>query len=132
MGHTIAALFLAGLGVLAAATPTVAHHSFSAEFDADRPVELTGTVTKVEWFNPHVWFFVDVTDEKGAVINWGWEMGSPNILRRNGWTMRSMQIGDVVRVEGSGAKDGSNNGNARVVALTSTGQRLFAGSSEGR
>ncbi len=109
-----------------------AHHSFSAEFDADKPVSLTGIVTKIEWKNPHVWFFIDVTDEGGAVTNWGWEMGSPNGLMRRGWTRNSMQIGDAVSVEGSLAKDGSSRANARVVLLAASGQRLFAASSQGQ
>ena len=130
MRAKISALLLSGLGVLSVAAPTTAHHSFSAEFDANRPLVLTGAVTKIEWFNPHVWFFVDVTDESGEVTNWGWEMGSPNLLTRSGWNHDSMKIGDIVRIEGSGAKDGSNNGNARFVVLTSTGERLFAASSQ--
>lgn len=109
-----------------------AHHSFSAEFDANLPISLTGVVTKIEWSNPHVWFFIDVTDENGAVSNWGWEMGSPNGLMRQGWTRNSMAIGDIVSVDGSGAKDGGNRANARVVLLTATGDRLFAASSQGQ
>ena len=110
----------------------IPHHSFSAEFDANQPIELTGHVTKIEWLNPHVWFFIDVENETGAVTTWGWEMGSPNILARRGWSRQSMKIGDIVTVEGSLAKDGSYRANARSVSLTSTGERLFAGSTQGR
>ena len=122
-----------GLGAgfaLLLAVPLMAHHSFSAEFDADQPIELTGGVTKIEWLNPHVWFFIDVSDEDGAVTSWGWEMGSPNGLMRNGWTRNSMKVGDIISVEGSAAKDGSNRANARVVILAETGARLFAASSQ--
>ena len=119
-------------GLLLAARPIVAHHAFAAEFDAKKPVTLTGTVTKVEWRNPHTWFFVDVTDETGKVTNWGWELGSPNGLLRAGWTRTSMKIGDVITVEGSQARDGSSIANAQVVTLKGTGQRLFAASSQGQ
>jgi len=108
-----------------------AHHSFAAEFDAAKPANLTGTVTKIEWSNPHVWFYIDVA-EAGKVNNWGVEMGSPNGLMRVGWSRTSMKIGDVVTVEGSRAKDGSNNANARTVTLSSTGKKLFADSSQGQ
>ena len=120
-----------GLFALAAA-PAFAHHSCAAEFDANKPVTMTGTVTKVEWMNPHVWFYVDVKDESGKVSNWGFEMGSPNGLMRAGWTRKSMNLGDVVTIEGSRAKDGSNHVNARTVALAATGQKLFAASSQGQ
>jgi Family of unknown function (DUF6152) len=121
---------VAALGLLVAAVPVIAHHSFAAEFDANKPVKVTGTVTKVEWKNPHVYFYIDVKEDDGKVTNWGMEMGSPNGLMRQGWTRNSMKVGDVVSVEGSRARDGSAIGNARAVVLTSTGQRLFAASSQ--
>jgi hypothetical protein len=126
------AVVVVAAGLFLAAKPIVAHHAFAAEFDANKPVKLTGTVTKVDWRNPHTWFFIDVADETGKVANWGWELGSPNGLLRAGWTRNSMKIGDVVTVEGSAARDGSNLANAQTVTLKSTGQRLFAASSRGQ
>ena len=130
--RTRVAIIVAGLGLLLSAGPALAHHAFAAEYDAKKPIKLTGTVTKLEWLNPHTWFYIDVKDDNGKVTNWGFEMGSPNILLRAGWTRNSMNPGDVVTVEGSRAKDGSNNANVKVVTLASTGQRLFAASSQGQ
>ena len=124
------AVAIAGLALLTGSGATYAHHSFAAEFDANKPFKFTGKVTKVEWMNPHTFFYLDVVDEETKkVTNWGVEMGSPNILMRNGWRRDSMKIGDVVTVTGSRAKNGSTLGNARSVTL-STGKQLFAGSSE--
>jgi hypothetical protein len=126
------AVVLVGAGLLLAVRPLAAHHAFAAEFDANKPVKLTGAVTKVDWRNPHAWFFIDVKDETGKVTNWGLELGSPNGLMRTGWTRSSLKIGDEVTVEGSLARDGSNIANAQVVVLNSTGERLFAASSRGQ
>jgi len=119
------------LGLLAATTPSQAHHSFAAEFDANQRVTLTGVVTKVEWTNPHVWFWVNVMDEKsGNPVNWGFEMGSPNALSRDGgWTVNTMKVGMVVTVVASRAKDGSNRANTSTVTVN--GKRLGGASSQG-
>jgi hypothetical protein len=106
-----------------------AHHSFAAEFDADQAIDLTGVVTKIEWMNPHTFFYIDVESEDGQYSNWAIELGSPNGLMRRGWTRNSLKVGDLVSVVGSQARDGSHKGNARSVVL-STGERMFAGSSQ--
>jgi hypothetical protein len=128
MKQKLAAVFI-GVAALGAATSSAAHHSFAAEFDANAPIELTGTVTKVEWANPHTFFYIDVQNAAGEYENWALELGSPNGLMRRGWTRDTLKLGDTVTVAGSRAKDGSFKGNARSVML-STGRRLFAGSSQ--
>ena len=121
------AILVAGVGMLVGAMPVLAHHSFAAEYDSTKPVSVTGTVTKVEWMNPHARFYVDVKDASGKVTNWEFELGSPNGLMRQGWTRNSMKTGDGVTVEGYLAKDGAKLGNARTVK-TADGKKLFAGS----
>ena len=127
--RVIVALWLA-VGCAAVASPLVvnAHHSFADEFDAEKPFKLTGAVTKVEWTNPHVWFYVNVKEETGGTANWAFEMGSPNGLLRAGWTRNSLKAGDVVTVEGFRDRTRENTGSASTVMLTTTGQKLFAGS----
>ena len=115
-----------GIGLLWTARPAMAHHGFAAEFDASKRVKLTGTVTKFEWTNPHAWFHIDVKNDDGTVTNWGFEMSSPNVLYRKGWTRDSLKPGDSITIEAFVARDGSHNGNAQVITLTSTGQKLLS------
>jgi hypothetical protein len=117
-------------GAILAVTPAVAHHSFSAEYDSKKAVTLKGIVTKVDWMNPHVYFYLDVTDDSGAITNWALEMGPPNGLQRSGWTRNTMKVGDEVVVQGTLAKDGSKQANARSVTMADTGKKLGAASSE--
>ena len=115
---------------LAAVLPVRAHHSFAAEYDASKAVTLTGTVTEVQWTNPHIFIFLDVPDEKtGAIVNWTLEMGGPNALLRLGWKRDSLKTGDKVTVEGSLAKNGSPLVNAKSIVMAGTGKRMLAGSS---
>jgi hypothetical protein len=122
-------LFAVVVVMLAAvAIPLYAHHAFAAEYDSNKPVKLTGTVTKLEWLNPHARFYIDTKDETGKIVNWDFELASPNGLMRRGWTRNSLKPGDVVTVDGFRAKSGLPVGNARSVTLAD-GKRVFAGSS---
>lgn len=112
--------------ILAGGAVAHAHHAFSAQYDVDNPTALTGVVVKVEWLNPHAYFFIDVTDEAtGVITTWACELTSPVGLMRRGWTRNSLAIGDLVEVEGALARDGGNAINAESVVLTDTGRRLF-------
>jgi len=125
-------LSLSAAIALSMMVPAHAHHSFPAQYDADQPVTLTGTVTRVEWTNPHIFIYIDVTDEAtGAVDNWALEMGGPNALLRLGWKRDSLEPDDLITVEGSLARDGSNLANATSIVMVETGQRMLAGSSRG-
>lgn len=115
--------------VLAAALPMLAHHSFSAEFDINKAVTLKGVVTKIEWMNPHTWFYIDVTNDSGAVEHWQCETGAPIELVRRGWKKGDLKIGDQVTVQGYRAKDGTNTANARLVNLPD-GKKIFSGSAD--
>jgi uncharacterized protein DUF6152 len=124
-------LLLLGFGFLVAAAPVLAHHSFASEFDATQPITLKGKVTRIAWTNPHVWIYLNVTDETGKLVNWGFEMGAPHQVQGRGWTREMLKPGDELVVVGSRARDGSNRMNARNVTWASTGKTLGAASSEG-
>ena len=126
--RTTVSVAILGLGLLLAPPPAVAHHAFSAEFDADRPLQLLGTVTRTEWINPHSWIHIDVEDEDGSVKSWAIECGAPNALIRRGLNKNSVPAGTVLVVDGFGAKDGSNTANARDITLPD-GSQFYVGSS---
>jgi DNA/RNA endonuclease YhcR with UshA esterase domain len=126
--NTKCLLIGAGLVMAVAQRPASAHHAFAAEFDANKPVTLKGSVTKVEWMNPHIWVYLDVKDDKGTLEHWQCEGGAPNTLTRNGWSKDSLKFGDQITVDGLLAKDGSKTCNARAVKLPD-GRSVLAGSS---
>jgi hypothetical protein len=123
--RTLLALLIA----TTASGAALAHHSFAAEFDGAKKLKLTGTVTKVQWRNPHTYFYVDVKGEDGAIHNWAMELGSPNELMRRGWTRDSLKIGDQVIVEGARARDNSYKGNASSIVMAD-GKKMFNGTAE--
>jgi hypothetical protein len=120
---------LAGAALLAAAAPALAHHSFAAEYDGAKPVKLRGTVTRMEWINPHSWIHVDVKNNDGSVTSWMVEAGAPNALIRRGWTKKSLPPGTEILVEGYQAKDGANRANGRDITFKD-GKKLFVGSAD--
>ena len=124
MRTSIVVLFTAVAAAWLAA-PVAAHHSFAAQYDPDKPITLTGKVSKVEWTNPHARFYLDVKDAKGQVKTWNFELASPNYLKRAGWSSTSLKEGDEITVEGSIARSGANMANARSVTLAD-GSRVFA------
>ena len=122
------AVAVVGVGLLVAAAPLVAHHSFAAEYDATKPVKMTGTVTQMEWINPHAWVHIDVKQADGKVVNWMVEAGAPNALLRRGFNKQSLLPGTIITVEGYQAKDGANRANGRDITYQD-GRKLFVGSS---
>jgi hypothetical protein len=119
-------LVVVGVAWLLAAAPAAPHHAFAAEFDINRPVTLTGTVTKIEWTNPHAWLFVDTKNDNGSVQNWAIELVGINDLLRLGWGRDKVKAGDVINIDGFGARNGTNTANAASVTLVSTGELLWA------
>ena len=126
MKTTILSGFAVALGLFVPIVPVFAHHSFAAEFDGNKKITLTGTVTKVDWVNPHAYIYVDVKGADGAVVNWGIETGAPNALYRQGWRKDDLKVGDTVTLDAFLAKDGSHTAAARNVKLPD-GRRVFAG-----
>jgi hypothetical protein len=124
-------IFVAAAGLLLSCAALLAHHSFSAEFDINKRITLKGVVTKLDWLNPHIFMYLDVKDETGVVTNWQCEGGPPNTLLRQGWTRKTVKVGDEITIDCSLAKDGSKLCNARTVKVAD-GRTLGAASSGGQ
>ena len=131
MTRNLLAAFILGFGLLVMTTPMLAHHSEAAEYDTTKPVKVTGTIKKVEWQNPHVWFYVDVKEADGKITTWGFSGAPPGSLMRRGITKEALKIGAVVNVEGSRARDGSNNASGRNVTFAD-GKNVFTAPEGGR
>ena len=126
--RTRLSIAVAGVGIMLAAGPVLAHHAFSAEFDANQPLSLRGTVTKTEWINPHSWVYVDVKSPDGKAVTWAIECGAPNALLRRGWNKNSLPIGTEIVIDGFRAKNGSTTANAKNITLPDR-RKMFVGSS---
>jgi hypothetical protein len=122
------AIVITAAAILVATVPVWAHHAFAAEFDASKPIKFRGTVTKMEWINPHAWIHIDVKGDDGKVTSWMIEAAAPNALLRRGWTKASLPAGTEILVEGYQAKDGANRANGSIITFTD-GRKLFVGSS---
>ena len=131
MTRNLLACLVVGCSLLTAGQPIRAHHSETAEYDRAKPVKVTGTIKKVEWQNPHVWFYVDVTDESGKITTWGFSAAPPGSLMRRGVNKEALKLGAVVNVEGSRARDGSNNASGRSVTFAD-GTNVFTASEGGK
>ncbi len=123
-------ILIAAFALVTAIQPAAAHHSFAAQFDRAKPVTLTGSVTKLDWINPHARIFMEAKDSSGKVVTWEVELGAPAMLLRSGWTRKAVKVGETITINGYLAKDGSNVANAGSVTLAD-GKRVFAGSSSG-
>ena len=128
------AVSVASLAILlvVAVVPAWAHHAFAAEFDAKKEVKFEATVTRMEWTNPHVWFYLNVKNDKGETENWGFEMGGPNGLQKEGWSRNTIKIGEELIVEGWMSRNGTKSANAKNVTIAATGKKLGAASSQGQ
>jgi len=123
------ALAFLTVALLALAIPLAAHHSFAAEYDSSKPVDVTGTLTRVEWSNPHIWFYLDVKDDKGNITNWGFSAAPPGVLMRRGIQKEVLKVGAVIHVKGFRAKDGSNNASGGTITFQD-GRQVLTASSE--
>ena len=132
MGHRIAGGLAIVFGLLLSAAPAVAHHAFATEFDATKPVTKRGIVTKIQWTNPHAWIYINVKNPEGVIEHWGFEMGGPNGLQKEGWSRNTIKIGEELIVEGWMSRNGSKSANSKNVTIAKTGQKLGAASSQGQ